>query len=84
MHLCIYGSLYSTVLSAVESTLGLLMDNEAFWKVFIPTVYCHLGNKHDIWIYNNDELTKDLQKVFSTLYFRVTTMVSYIIYFYLL
>ena len=67
-------------------------DNEAFQKVFIPTVYWHLGNQWDIWIYNEDELAKDLQKIFSAVYTSVVEhkvwadcpvfgMVSYIFLF---
>ena len=43
-------------------------DGEAFCKMFIPTMYWYMGNQPDIWVYNDNKLTKDLQKVFSTVY----------------
>lgn len=40
-------------------------DNEAFCRIFIPTVYWHIGNQWDIWIYHDDWLASDLKKIFS-------------------
>ena len=43
-------------------------DNEAFQRIFIPTVYWHISNQWDIWIYHDDWLAGDLKKIFSGVY----------------
>lgn len=43
-------------------------DNEAFRRVFIPTIYWHIGNQQDIWIYDDDWLAANLKNIFSSVY----------------
>ena len=43
-------------------------DNEAFCRIFIPTVYWHIGNQRDIWIYHDDWLASNLKKILSGVY----------------
>lgn len=43
-------------------------DKEAWRKVLIPTVYWYLGNKRDVWIYDDDELASDLGRIISAVY----------------
>jgi hypothetical protein len=43
-------------------------DNEAWRKVLIPTVYWHLGNQRDVWIYDNNKLCSDLEMIVSAVY----------------
>jgi hypothetical protein len=43
-------------------------DNEAWRKMLIPTVYWHIGNQRDVWIYDDDVLASDLETIITAVY----------------
>lgn len=43
-------------------------DNEAFRKIVIPTVYWHMGNQVDIWVYGDEWLRGALETICSAIY----------------
>ena len=43
-------------------------NNKAFHRIFIPTIYWHIGNQWDIWISHDNWLASDLKKIFSGIY----------------
>ena len=43
-------------------------DNNVFRKMVIPTVYWHMGNQKDIWLYEDAWLSKGLKSICSAIY----------------
>ena len=43
-------------------------DGEAFRKLVIPTIYWHIGNQDDVWVYSDGWLIDSLKEIFAVVY----------------